>query len=385
MNSHDISALPRRPARVIDLGGVKIGGDHPVRVQSMTNTDTRDVDATLEQITRLAAAGCEVVRLAVPDGKAARALPGIRAAAAVPLVADIHFDHRLAIRALEAGLQGLRINPGNIGAAAKVDLMVDAARAHGACIRIGVNGGSLEKDLLARYGGPTPEAMVQSALGHAALLERRGFANFEISLKSSSVLRTVAAYRLLAGKLDCPLHIGITEAGTLLRGAVKSGVGLGILLWEGLGDTLRVSLTADPELEVRAAWEILRSLGLRSRGPEIISCPTCGRTEIDLQALAEEVERRLAGVTEVFTVAVMGCVVNGPGEAREADIGLAGGRNCGIIFRSGEVLRKVRGRDALLPAFLRELDSFLAERSGLKVEDAASRKLGDRDKAFVSF
>jgi (E)-4-hydroxy-3-methylbut-2-enyl-diphosphate synthase len=364
MTSSPSDLTPRRRfTRPISLGKVAMGGAHPVRVQSMTNTDTRDVEATLGQVARLAEAGCEFVRLAVPDEAAAAVLPRIQAAAPVPLIADIHFDHRLALRALEAGLQGLRINPGNIGAKANVDRVVDAAKAHEACIRIGVNGGSLEKELLRRYGGATPEAMVASALGHAGLLEQRGFDNFKISLKSSSVPRTVAAYRLLAEKLDCPLHIGITEAGTLLRGAVKSGVGLGILLWEGLGDTLRVSLTADPVLEVRAAWEILRSLGLRQRGPEIISCPTCGRTEIDLQDLAEEVERRLDGVTEVFTVAVMGCVVNGPGEAREADIGLAGGRDCGLIFRRGEILRKVRGRDELLPEFLRELDAFLAERS----------------------
>ncbi|GAB6059626.1 flavodoxin-dependent (E)-4-hydroxy-3-methylbut-2-enyl-diphosphate synthase [Desulfonatronum parangueonense] len=355
---------PRHAARTITLGGVPLGGGHPVRVQSMTNTDTRHAETTIRQVSELVEAGCEFVRLAVPDEAAAQALPAIRAAARAPLIADIHFDHRLALKALEAGMQGLRINPGNIGSKANVDRVVDAAAANGACIRIGVNGGSLEKELLQRYGGATPEAMVESALGHALLLENRGFGNFKISLKSSSVPRTVAAYRLLAAKLDCPLHIGITEAGTLLRGAVKSGVGLGILLWEGLGDTLRVSLTADPVLEVRAAWEILRCLGLRQRGPEIISCPTCGRTEIDLQDLAEEVERRLAGVTEVFTVAVMGCVVNGPGEAREADIGLAGGRDCGLIFRRGEILRKVRGRDELLPEFMRELDAFLAERSG---------------------
>ncbi len=366
MHDHDIPGIIRHPTRVIDLGGVKIGGRHPVRVQSMTNTDTRDVDATLAQIRQLAEAGCEFVRLAVPDAKAAAVLPKIQEAASVPLIADIHFDHRLALQALEAGMQGLRINPGNIGARAHVDRVVDAAKAHGACIRIGVNGGSLEKELLQQYGGATPAAMVASALGHSTLLEARGFANYKISLKSSSVPRTVAAYRLLAEKLDCPLHIGITEAGTLLRGAVKSGVGLGILLWLGLGDTLRVSLTADPALEVRAAWEILRSLGLRRRGPEIISCPTCGRTEIDLQDLAEEVEKRLAGVSEVFTVAVMGCVVNGPGEAKEADIGLAGGRDCGIIFRKGEVLRKVRGRDELLPEFLRELDTFLCEKQATK-------------------
>lgn len=368
MHMHDLDALVpgRHPTRVIDLGGVKIGGGHPIRVQSMTNTDTRDADATLAQIHCLAEAGCEFVRLAVPDEAAAAVLPRIRNAAPVPLIADIHFDHRLAVYALEAGLQGLRINPGNIGSKAQVDRVVDAAKAHGACIRVGVNGGSLERELLQQYGGATPEAMVASALGHAALLEQRGFDNFKVSLKSSSVPRTVAAYRLLAEKLDCPLHIGITEAGTLLRGAVKSGVGLGILLWQGLGDTLRASLTADPALEVRAAWEILRSLGLRRRGPEIISCPTCGRTEIDLQDLAEEVEKRLAGVTEVFTVAVMGCVVNGPGEAREADIGLAGGRDCGIIFRRGEILRKVRGREDLLPEFLRELDVFLSEKQATK-------------------
>ncbi len=366
MPEHDISGPARRLTRTVTLGEVKIGGDHPIRVQSMTNTDTRDVDATRAQIHRLVEAGCEFVRLAVPDDRAARALPQIRPVAGVPLIADIHFDHRLAVQALEAGIQGLRINPGNIGSRANMDRVVDAAKAHGACIRIGVNGGSLEKELLQHYGGATPEAMVASALGHAALLEQRGFGNFKISLKSSSVLRTIAAYRLLAAKLDCPLHIGITEAGTLLRGAVKSGVGLGILLWEGLGDTLRVSLTADPVLEARAAWEILRSLGLRQRGPEIISCPTCGRTEINLQDLAEEVEKRLAGVREVFTVAVMGCVVNGPGEAKEADIGLAGGRDSGIIFRRGEILRKIRGRDELLPEFMRELDVFLSEKQATK-------------------
>jgi (E)-4-hydroxy-3-methylbut-2-enyl-diphosphate synthase len=357
----DILAPIRRPTRVIDLGGVKIGGTNPLRVQSMTNTDTRDVDATLAQVHRLKEAGCELVRLAVPDDKAAQALPSIMAQADVPLIADIHFDHRLALQALEAGLQGLRINPGNIGSKSKVDRVVDAAKAHGACIRIGVNSGSLEKELLEQYGGATPEAMVASALRHADMLLQHKFDNFEISVKSSSVLRTIAAYRLLAEKSDCPLHIGITEAGTLLRGTIKSGVGLGILLWEGLGDSLRVSLTADPVLEVRAAWEILRSLGLRERGPEIISCPTCGRTEIDLQNLAEEVEKRLVNVTQVFTVAVMGCIVNGPGEAREADIGLAGGRDCGIIFRRGEILRKVRGQNELLPEFMRELDAFLSE------------------------
>jgi (E)-4-hydroxy-3-methylbut-2-enyl-diphosphate synthase len=284
----------------------------------------------------------------------------------VPLVADIHFDHRLAVAALEAGLQGLRINPGNIGGRARVDTVVDAAKAHGAVIRVGVNSGSVEKALLKKHGGPTPEAMVESALGHVAMLEARGFYDTKISLKSSSVLHTVEAYRLLAGRCDYPLHIGVTEAGTLVRGSVKSAVGLGVLLWEGIGDTLRVSLTHDPAAEPGVAWEILRSLGLGARGPEIVSCPTCGRTEIDLIGLAGEVERRLRDVPEVFKVAVMGCAVNGPGEAREADIGIAGGRDLGIIFRKEKIVRKVRGGENLVPAFMEELDAFLAELRGAR-------------------
>jgi (E)-4-hydroxy-3-methylbut-2-enyl-diphosphate synthase len=263
---------------------------------------------------------------------------------------------------VEAGLDGLRINPGNIGGSEHVDRVVDAARANGVPIRIGVNSGSVDRDLLRRFGGPTPEAMVESALAHVRLLEERNFGQIKISLKSSSVLNTIAAYRLLAQKVDYPLHIGVTEAGTPMRGAVKSGVGLGILLYEGLGDTLRVSLTGDPVDEMLVAWEILRSLGLRARGPEIVSCPTCGRTEIDLVGLAEAVEARLKDVSDVFTVAVMGCVVNGPGEAREADIGIAGGRGSGLIFRKGEVIRKVRGNENLLPAFMEELDRFLDEK-----------------------
>lgn len=351
-------------SRELRLGAVRIGGGAPVVVQSMTNTDTRDVEATLAQIGRLAAMGCEAVRLAVPDEAAARALRAIRAGTDVPLIADIHFDWRLAVAAVEAGLEGLRINPGNIGPSAHVDRVVDAARAHDAVIRVGVNGGSLEKALLARYGRPCPEALVESALGHLRLLERRGFYNVKISLKSSSVLDTVAAYRLLHEACDCPLHIGVTEAGGPMRGTVKSAVGLGILLHEGIGDTIRVSLTAPPEEEVPVAWEILRALGLRSRGPEIISCPTCGRTEIDLFALLRAVEERLAGSDAPIRVAVMGCVVNGPGEAREADIGVAGGRNKGIIFRKGEVVRSVRGQEALLAAFMEELQALLAERAG---------------------
>lgn len=356
------SPIIRHRTREVRVGSVGVGGDNPVRVQSMCNTDTRDVPCTTAQVRALAEAGCELVRLAVPDEAAAKALAAIRAQSPVPLIADIHFDHRLALAALDAGMDGLRINPGNIGGEAKVDAVVAAAKDRGAPIRIGVNSGSVEKELLARFGGPTPEAMVESALKHVAMLERRDFDQIKISLKSSSVLGTVAAYRLLARKVDYPLHIGITEAGTLVRGAVKSSVGLGILLWEGLGDTLRVSLTHDPVAEPGVAWEILRSLGLRARGPEIVSCPTCGRTEIDLIGLAQEVEDRLRGVTEVFTVAVMGCPVNGPGEAREADIGIAGGKDLGIIFRKGEVLRKVRGNDRLLPEFMLEIEKFLKER-----------------------
>ncbi len=353
-----------RKSKQIKIGNVLIGGGAPVAVQSMANTDTRDVFATLAQIKRLAEAGCEIVRLAVPDATAAAALKDICKASPVPLVADIHFDHRLALAALDAGIDALRINPGNIGGEAQVNEVVRAAAAKGAPIRIGVNSGSVEKDLLARFGGPTPEAMVESALKHVRLLEDRNFSAIKISLKSSSVNDTIAAYRLMAQRVDYPLHIGITEAGTLLRGAVKSAVGLGILLHEGIGDTMRVSLTHDPVREIEVAYEILRSLGLRSRGPEIISCPTCGRTEIDLIGLASAVEERLRGVQDNFTVAVMGCVVNGPGEAKEADLGIAGGRGKGILFRKGRMLRSVTGdTEVLLSALMEEIDNFLKERN----------------------
>lgn len=349
--------------RSINIGPVRIGGGAPVVVQSMTNTDTRDAGATLAQINQLADAGCELVRLAVPDFTAAAAMKSICAASPLPVIADIHFDARLAVAAVEAGAAALRINPGNIGGEDKIDLVTDAAKAYGVSIRIGVNGGSLEKDILHRHGGPTPEAMVESALSHVRLLEKRGFEHIKISLKSSAVPATVAAYRLLARRCDYPMHVGITEAGTLLRGAVKSAVGIGILLAEGLGDTIRVSLTHDPVREVEVAWQILRSLELRHRGPEIISCPTCGRTEIDLILLAEAVERRLQNTAEVFTVAVMGCVVNGPGEAREADVGIAGGRGKGILFRKGEVVGSVTGSlHDLENALMREIDLFLGKR-----------------------
>ena len=357
--------LPRKQTRQLKLGSVRIGGGAPIVVQSMTNTDTRDVEATLGQIKRLHDAGCEIVRVAVPDETAAKALRAIHDVSPIPVIADIHFDYRLALMALEAGLEGLRINPGNIGERKNVEMVVDAAKARGAVIRVGVNSGSVEKRLLDQYGGPTPQAMVESALGHVRILEEHGFYDTKISIKSSSVLNTIECYRLLSQRCVYPLHLGVTEAGGVLRGAIKSSVGMGVLLSEGIGDTLRVSLTAAPEEEMTVAWELLRALGLRQRGPEIISCPTCGRTEIDLIGLAQEVEHRLRTETAPIKVAVMGCVVNGPGEAREADLGMAGGRDKGIIFRKGEVIRSVRGQEALLAAFMEELDKLLVERRGL--------------------
>ncbi|MGM0758110.1 MAG: flavodoxin-dependent (E)-4-hydroxy-3-methylbut-2-enyl-diphosphate synthase [Thermodesulfobacteriota bacterium] len=354
-----VLTLPRHRTRRIYLGGLSIGGHAPIRIQSMTNTDTRDTQATLAQVHSLAQAGCEIVRLAIPDQTAARALPDILAASPVPLIADIHFDYRLALAAGEAGIHGLRINPGNIGSQERVNQVVDMAQANNVPIRIGVNSGSVDKSILQRFGGPTPRALVESALHHVRLLEDRGFTEFKISLKSSSVAHTLDAYRLLAQKTDCPLHIGITEAGTMLRGTVKSSLGIGLLLAQGLGDTLRVSLTADPVDEVLVAWEILRSLGLRARGPELISCPTCGRTEIDLFTLTRDVEDLLRPIQEVFTVAVMGCAVNGPGEAKEADIGLAGGRGSGVIFKKGRVVRRLQREDEILPAFKEELAAFV--------------------------
>ncbi len=347
--------LPARShTRRIHLGPVPIGGGAPVAVQSMTSTDTRDADATLAQIERLAAAGCEVVRCAIPDQEAARALDTICARSPLPVVADIHFDPRLAVAAVEHGAAGLRINPGNIGGQSAVQLVLDAAKAHGAPIRVGANSGSVPKDLLAKHGGPTPAALVEAALRHVALLEARGFQDIKVSLKSSSVLDTIAAYRLFAQQSDLPTHLGVTEAGGLLAGTVKSALGIGVLLLEGIGDTLRVSLTADPVREVEVAWHLLRACGLRRRGVEIISCPTCGRTEIDLIGLLETAERELAFIKTPLTVAIMGCVVNGPGEAAHADVGIAGGRGQGVIFAKGEVLRKVPEQE-LLEALMTEV------------------------------
>jgi (E)-4-hydroxy-3-methylbut-2-enyl-diphosphate synthase len=331
----------RKLTRQIKVGDVLIGGGAPCVVQSMCSTDTRDVAATVAQIGRLAVAGCEIVRCAVPDADAAAALAGIKAQTTLPLIADIHFDYKLALSALESGVDGLRLNPGNIGERWKVAEVVKAASERSIPIRIGVNGGSLEKELLVKYGHPTPEAMVESALGHVRILEELGYQEIKVSIKVSDVVRTLEAYRLLSEAIDYPLHIGVTEAGTTLTGAVKSSVGLGILLHQGIGDTMRVSLTGDPVDEVRVAYDILKSLGLRNRGINFVSCPTCGRCQIDLIPVAEEVERRLADLPANFTVAVMGCAVNGPGEAREADFGIAGGRGEGLLFRHGEIVRKV--------------------------------------------
>lgn len=347
--------------RRIYLGKLELGGGAPVRIQSMTNTDTRDTAATLSQIKRLQAAGCEIVRLAVPDERALKAFAALVDKAEVPLIADIHFDWRLAVGACQAYAAGIRINPGNIGSREKINRIIDTAGQNGTVIRIGVNSGSLEKDLLAKYGHPAPEALAESAMRHAEYMQSRGFDNLKISVKSSSVLDTVAACRELAALGNWPQHIGITEAGLPGRGAIRSAVGLGILLSEGIGDTIRVSLTGDPVGEIEVAKEILRSIHPGSRGPELISCPTCGRTEIDLPALARAVEERLKTVTAPIRVAVMGCVVNGPGEAREADIGLAGGRNSGVIFRKGKPVCTVHGQEELLAAFMREVDRLLAE------------------------
>jgi len=321
-----------------------VGGDAPVVVQSMTNTDTRDVPATVAQIRRLEEAGCEIIRVAVPDEAAADALPSIRKGIGIPLIADIHFHEALAVKSLEAGVDGIRINPGNLGKKS-IRKIIGVAKERDAAVRIGVNAGSLEKDLLKKYGGPVPEALVESALRNLAPFEEAGFANLKLSLKSSHVATMIEAHRRISEVTDFPLHLGVTEAGTLLEASIKSSIGLGILLYEGIGDTIRVSITGDPVPEVKVAYSILRALGVRRVGPEIISCPTCGRCEIDLAGLAETVEKRLSGMRGYLKIALMGCVVNGPGEASEADIGIAGGRGSGLLFKKGKAIRKIREED----------------------------------------
>jgi len=338
---------------------VNVGGGAPITVQSMTNTDTRDVAKTVAQIKRLEKAGCEIIRAAVPDIVAAEAIAQIKKQIKIPLIADIHFDYRLALASVRAGADGLRINPGNIGNAAKIKQVVDCATGYRIPIRIGVNAGSLEKDLLKKYGDVTAEAMVESALRHVDILRSQDFHAIKISIKASDVHRTLKAYRLLSAKTDLPLHVGVTEAGGLYPGTVKSSLGIGMLLAEGIGDTIRVSLTRDPVEEVRVAYEILRALDIRHHGPEIISCPTCGRCQIDLFRIVERVETALMTYPVPLKIAIMGCVVNGPGEAREADIGVAGGDGVGILFRKGEVIKKFP-EERLVDILLQEVDNYKA-------------------------
>lgn len=349
----------RRKTVSVSVGTIRIGSQYPVVVQSMTSTDTHDVYRTLKQIRELKGAGCELIRVAVPDQAAVPTLKEIIQKSSLPIIADIHFDFRLALEAMKAGAAGIRINPGNIGGASKIARIIEMAEEKGVCIRIGVNAGSLEKTLQSKAReGKQAEAMVESALGHVALFEKLNFKNLKISLKSSDVLQTVRAYRLLAKEVDYPFHLGITEAGTLLSGTVKSTLGIGLLLYQGIGDTLRVSLTAHPREEIKVAYDILRALGLRRRGVEIISCPTCGRCRIDLLPLVQRVEKEVKKYTRPLKVAIMGCVVNGPGEAREADLGIAGGKGLGLLFAKGEMIRKVPEAD-LAESLLLEIKKMM--------------------------
>ncbi len=335
----------RKPTRTIYIGRVPVGGGHPVTVQSMTKTDTRNLSATVDQIHRLQDAGCEIIRVAVPDREAGENLGAIKKAISIPLVADIHFDYRLALLALEQGVDGLRLNPGNIGSRERITKVVQKAKERRVPIRIGVNAGSLEKKILKKYGAPSAEALVESALNHVRLLEDEDFESIKISIKASDPLATVAAYEKISRETAYPLHVGVTEAGPPFSGAIKSAVALGILLRQGIGDTIRVSLTGEPVLEVLAGYHILRSLHLRERGVEIVSCPLCGRSETNLEPIVREVEERVSSWPEPLHLAIMGCCVNGPGEAREADIGIAAGKDGGILFRRGKVIRKVKETD----------------------------------------
>ncbi len=349
--------MMRRKTREIAIGDVVIGGNHPIAIQSMTNTRTQDVQATVEQILRLEKAGCQIIRSTVPDMEAARAFARIKPQIHIPLVADIHFDYRLAIAAMENGADKIRINPGNIGSAEKLKAVVEVARERHIPIRVGVNSGSLEKELVEKYGGVTARGLVESALDKVRRIEEFGYDNLVISIKSSDVLMCVEAHELIADKTDYPLHVGITEAGTVTGGNIKSAIGLGLILHQGIGDTIRVSLTGDPVEEIRSAKQILRTLGLRKGGVEVVSCPTCGRTSIDLISLANEVEKMVMEIPLDIKVAVMGCVVNGPGESREADLGICGGKGEGLLLRRGEIIRRVPEKD-LLSALQKELQNF---------------------------
>ncbi|MBS6043757.1 MAG: flavodoxin-dependent (E)-4-hydroxy-3-methylbut-2-enyl-diphosphate synthase [Clostridium baratii] len=349
--------MERKITREVKVKDITIGGTSEVIIQSMTNTDTRDVEKTLDQINKLVSEGCQMVRCAVPDMEACEALKEITRKSPVPIVADIHFDYRLALKAIDNGVAKLRINPGNIGSIDRVKEVVEKAKANGIPIRIGVNSGSLEKDILERDGRPTAKGLVESALRHVKILEDLNFYDIIISIKSSDVPMMIEAYRLMSEKCNYPLHLGVTESGTKFKGTIKSSIGIGTLLAEGIGNTIRVSLTSDPIEEISVAKEILKALGYKKEGIEFVSCPTCGRTEINLIKIAEEVENRLKGLNKNIKVAVMGCVVNGPGEAREADIGIAGGKGVGIIFKKGEIIKKVKEED-LVEELIKEIESL---------------------------
>jgi len=336
--------VKKRKTKAVSVGNVQIGGGAPVVVQSMTCTDTRNVPETIAQIAALEKAGCEIVRVAVPDQDAASVLGEIKKAISIPLIADIHFNHRYALMAIDQDIDGIRINPGNMGKK-NIEEVVRAAKEHNTVIRIGINAGSLEKELQEKHGGPTAEALAESALNNLALVEDMGFDRIKLSLKSSNVPTMINAYRIIADKTDYPLHLGVTEAGTLVSSAVKSSIGMGLLLYEGIGDTIRVSVTGNPVSEIGIAYDILRALDIRRVGPDIISCPTCGRCEIDLFGLVEQVEQSLSGMTDYLKIALMGCVVNGPGEAAEADVGIAGGKGTGLLFKKGQVIRKIKEED----------------------------------------
>lgn len=347
----------RKQKRVVNIGGVKIGGDNPVAIQSMCNTDTRDVKATVNQIHELENAGCEIIRVAVPDMVAAKAVADIKKQIHIPLVVDIHFDYRLALECMKNGADKVRINPGNIGDRDRVKQVVKMAKERGIPIRIGVNGGSLERELLQKYGGVTADALVESAMGHVAILDELNFNDIVVSIKISDVPKMLSAYRKFNEISDIPLHIGVTESGTLKGGTIKSAVGIGALLAEGIGNTMRVSLTANPIEEIYAAYDIQKVLGMRKTGAEIVSCPTCGRTQLDLISIANEVEKRAANIDKPIKIAVMGCAVNGPGEAREADIGIAGGKGEGLIFKKGEIIKKVP-QDKLVDELMKEIETL---------------------------
>ena len=347
----------RKQKRIVNIGGVKIGGDNPVAIQSMCNTDTRDVKATVNQIHELENAGCEIIRVAVPDIVAAKAVADIKKQIHIPLVVDIHFDYRLALECMKNGADKVRINPGNIGDRDRVKQVVEMAKEREIPIRIGVNGGSLERELLQKYGGVTADALVESAMGHVAILDEINFNNVVVSIKISDVPKMLCAYRKFNEISDIPLHIGVTESGTLKGGTVKSAVGIGALLAEGIGDTMRVSLTANPVEEIYAAYDIQKVLGMRKTDAEIVSCPTCGRTQLDLISIANEVEKRAANIDKPIKIAVMGCAVNGPGEAREADIGIAGGKGEGLIFKKGEIIKKVP-QDSLVDELMKEIETL---------------------------